>query len=168
MDAAQFLKNLHQVVSIPRSAGQGPFESRHGLVGLADENQGLSEIERGQGIAGPMLLGGAQRRYGPRFAAPLHFEEAQDHPGGAILWIFKRSVLVTLQEGVKESAFDVIAVNPIQIRTAPRRLLQQGQRALDQLAITFDLLAVRGGSSGAGLRLDRSCRACEAGFPYIG
>ena len=93
VDAAEGLEDLEEVVA-GGLAFEGAFESGGGLFGLADQDEGLAEIIRGQGIVGSGGLGLAEGRDGGGVLAALDFEEAEDQPAGAILGVLGDAVLV--------------------------------------------------------------------------
>ena len=84
IDAAQGLEDLQEVVA-RGLALQGAFEGVGGLLGLADQDEGLSEVVGGQGVVGAMGLGLPERGDGGGVLPALEFEQAEDQPGGAVL-----------------------------------------------------------------------------------
>ena len=118
IDPAQRLEDLHEVVA-RGLALQGALEGVGGLLGLADQDEGLAEIVGGQGVVGSMGLGLAERGDGGGVLPALEFEEAEDQPGGAVLGVLGDAVAVGLDEGVERAAFDVVSVDAVQRRAAP-------------------------------------------------
>ena len=84
VDPPQGLEDLQQVVP-RRLALERALEGVGGLLGLADQDQGLAEVIRGQGIVGPGGLGLAERGDGGGVLAALELQQAEDQRGGAVL-----------------------------------------------------------------------------------
>ena len=93
VDAAQGLEDFEEVVAGGLSF-EGAFESGGGLFGLADQDECLSEIVRGQGIVGSGGLGLAGGGDGGGVLAALAFEEPEDEPAGAVVGFLGDAVLV--------------------------------------------------------------------------
>ena len=91
VDASQGLEDFEEVIA-GGLAFEGAFEGGGGLFGLADQDESLAEIIRGQGIIGSSGLGLAEGRDGGGVLAALAFEEAQDEPGSAIVGVFGDAV----------------------------------------------------------------------------
>ena len=72
---------------------EGALEGGGGLFGLADQDEGLAEVVRGQGIVGPRGLRLAKSGDGGGVLAALEFEQAEDQPGGAVVGILGDAVL---------------------------------------------------------------------------
>ena len=126
VDPAQCLEDLHEI--IPRGlALQGAFKGGGGLLGLADQDQGLAEVVGGQGILGPMGLGLPERGDGGGVLPALEFEEPENQPGGAVVRGLGSTVAIGLDEGIERAAFDVVSVNAIQRRAAPGVLLERAR-----------------------------------------
>ncbi len=129
VDASQCLEDLEKVVS-GRLSCESAFKSGGSLFGLADEDQGLAEIKRGQGVVGPGGFCLLQSGHGSGILPALAFEEAQDQPAGAIIGLLGNSILIRLDEGVERAAFDVVTIDAVESRTAARVLFEERQEPI--------------------------------------
>jgi hypothetical protein len=110
-------------------------------VRFADQHERLAEVVAGQRVVGPVLLGLAEGGDGGRVLAALGFEQAQDHPGGAVRGVLGGAVGELLHQRVEAAALDVVAVQAVQGGAAARVLLQHAEEAVHDLL--FALLVRR-------------------------
>ena len=129
VDAAQGLEDVEEVVA-GGLASEGAFEGLGGLFGLADQDEGLAEVKRGQGVVGAGGFGLLEGGDGGGVLAALEFEEAEDQPGGAVVGILGEAVAVGLDEGVERAAFDVVAVDAVERRAPARVFFEEREEPL--------------------------------------
>ena len=103
VDASQGLEDLQEVVAL-RLPLQGPFEGGGGLIGLADQDQGLAQVVRRHGVIRTYALGLPQRRDRRGILPALGFEEPEDQPGGAVPGILGEPVTERLEELIERTA----------------------------------------------------------------
>ncbi len=109
------------------------FEGVGGLLGLADQDQGLAEIVGGQGVVRAVGLGLSEGGDGGGVLTSLEFEQPEDEGGRSVVGGLLQSVAVGLDEGVERAAFDMVAVDAIERRAAPGISFEQREEALGGL-----------------------------------
>ncbi len=130
VDAAEGLEDFEEVVP-RRFSFESAFESGGGLFGLADQDQGLSEVVGGQVIVGSGGLGLSQGGDGGGILSALAFEQAEDQPAGAIIRVLGDAILIRLDERVERAAFDVVTVHAVESRAAAWVLFEQRQEPFE-------------------------------------
>ena len=113
-----------------------------GLVGLADQDEGLAQIIGRQSVVLSLLLGLAQCRDRRRVAAALGLEQPEQKPGDAITRVVRCSIRVRLDQGVERPAvLDVVSVDAVECRSAPGRLRTTAKPLHHQpLAVVISLI----------------------------
>ena len=129
VDAAEGLEDVEQVGAGGLSR-QRALEGFGGVFGLTDQDEGLAEIEGGQGVVGSVSLGLFERGDGGGILAALEFEQPEDQPGGAVVRILVEAVAIGLDEFIERAAFDVVSVDAIERRAAARVLFEQREEPL--------------------------------------
>ena len=129
VDAAQGLEDVEEIGAGGFSC-EGAFECLGGVFGLTDQDEGLSEVEGGQGVARPVGFGVLESGDGGGILPALEFEEAEDEPGGAVVGFLVEAVAIRLDEGVERAAFDVVSVDAVERRAAARVFFEQGEEPL--------------------------------------
>ena len=133
INAAECLKDVEQVGAGGLSC-QGTFKSQGRVFGLADQNECLSEIKGGQGIAGAVCLGVLECGDGGGVLPALKFEESEDEPCLAVVWLRLEPVAIRLDERIERPALDVVAIHTIERRPPPRISLEQRKKPLLSIA----------------------------------
>ena len=121
--------------SVRAGLRRGAFEGLRGVFGLTDQDEGLAEIEGGQGVVGAVGFGILEGGDGCGVLAALEFEEAEDEPGGSVVGFLLEPVPIGFDEGIKRAAFDMVAVDPVKRRAPARVFFEQREEPLHRLPL---------------------------------
>ena len=139
MHPSQLLKDLEQISSLRVSCDR-PFEGRHRFLGLAEQQQGLSQVITRQCIIGQYFFCFSECVDGTGVFSAMSFEQPQQHPSRTVIRRSLDTIAQRLHEVVERAELDVMAIDTVQRRAAARILFEHGNetfRDLDLFLFVF-------------------------------